>query len=145
MPGQPSDSLVAKRQRLEAALRPLEGQTRLAWLVEQSRQKPVLPATLKTDANRVEGCLAQLWLASEFRDGRCWFQADSDSQIVRAIASLLCEFYSGETPAVIIAHDPGFLRELGITQHLTPNRRNGVARVWDRIRAFAAAHATDKL
>ena len=97
----PPQSFAAKRRRLETALGPLEGQARLAWLVEQARQRPGLPVALKTEANRVEGCLAQLWLACEVRDGRCWFQSDSDSQIVRAIASLLCDFYSGEPPGDI--------------------------------------------
>ena len=59
--------------------------------------------------------------------------------IMKGIAVMLCEFYSGQTPEEIAAIDPSFLREVGITQHLTPNRRNGLARIWERIRAFAVA------
>jgi TatD DNase family protein len=59
---------------------------------------------------------------------------------VKGVAGLLCEFYSGHAPAEILACEPSFLREAGITQHLTPNRRNGLARVWERIRDFAQSH-----
>jgi cysteine desulfuration protein SufE len=60
--------------------------------------------------------------------------------VVKAIAGLLCDFYSGHAPAEILAHNPDFLAPLGITQHLTPNRRNALAKVWERIRQFAERH-----
>mgnify|MGYP003346280395 FL=1 len=114
-------------------------QERLQWLVEQARQRPGLPTELKTDAQRVPGCLANLWLVAETREGRCQFQCDSDSHIVRAVAGLLCEFYSGATPAEILAQPPDFLEQVGINQHLTANRRNVLSRVWGRVKAEAAS------
>ena len=123
-------SLVARRNSLE----------RLSWLVAQARRRPALPEELRTDAHRVPGCLAKVWLVSEFREGRCWFRADSDSMVVKGIAGLLCELYDGELSADILAHDPGFLTALGITQHATPNRRNALAKVWQAMRAFAEQH-----
>lgn len=99
----------------------------------------MMDAALRVDAHRVEGCLARLWLVAEYRDGRCWFRSESDSLIVKAVAGLICEFYSGRTPAEILAHPPEFLSRLGITQHLTQNRRAGLARVWEIIRAYAGA------
>lgn len=87
---------------------------------------------------RVPGCLANLWLVAETRDGRCFFQCDSDSQIVRAVAGLLCDFYSNAAAAEILALPPDFLEQAGINQHLTANRRNVLSRVWERIRGFAA-------
>ncbi len=114
---------------------------RLAWLVEQARRRPLLPAELRTAAHRVPGCLSRLWFVPEFRDGRCHFRAESDSLIVKAIAGLLCDFYSGHAPEEILAHDPGFLDAFGISQHVTPNRRNALARVWENIRAFARDRA----
>ncbi len=89
------------------------------------------------DANLIPGCLARLWFVPQFRDDRCFFACDSDSLVVKAIAGLLCEFYSGHAPAEILAHDPKFLAPLGITQHLTPNRRNALSKIWERIRQFA--------
>jgi cysteine desulfuration protein SufE len=134
-------TLAAKQQALREALSQPHGpQQRLAWLIEQARLRQPLDAAGRTDAHRVEGCLARLWLVAQFRDGRCHYQCDSDSLIVKAIAGLLCDFYSGHTPGEILAHAPAFLSQFGITQHLTPNRRNALSRVWETIRAFALAH-----
>jgi len=131
-------SLAAKRDALLTRLGAFRHpQERLQWLVEQARLRPSLPAELKTDAHRVPGCLANLWLVADTREGRCHFACDSDSHIVRAVAGLLCDFYSGAAPAEIIALPPDFLEQVGINQHLTANRRNVLSRVWERIRGFA--------
>lgn len=135
-------SLAEKQRELTAELAALKnGQDRLAHLVARAKRRPALAAELRVEANLVPGCLAKLWFVPQFRDGRCFFACTSDSLVVRAIAGLLCEFYSGTAPAEILAHDPAFLGPLGITQHLTPNRRNALSKVWERIRGFAAAHA----
>ena len=133
-----SASLAAKRDALLAELGGFRhSQERLQWLVEQARQRPALAAGLKTEAHRVPGCLASLWLVLELRGGHCHFQCDSDSQIVRAVAGLLCDLYSDAAPAEILAQPPDFLEQVGINQHLTANRRNVLSRVWERIRGFA--------
>ncbi len=136
-------SLAAKRDALLARLGGFRHpQERLQWLVEQARQRPGLAAESKTEAHRVPGCMANLWLVAEAREGRCHFRCDSDSQIVRAVAGLLCDFYSGQTPAEILAMEPGFLEQVGINQHLTANRRNVLSRVWERICACAQSAVT---
>lgn len=130
--------LVTRRDALLAQLGSFQHpQERLQWLVEQARQRPLLSAELKTDSHRVPGCLANLWLVVESREGRCHFCCDSDSHIVRAVAGLLCDFYSGATSAEILAVSPDFLDRVGVNQHLTANRRNVLSRVWERIRGFA--------
>lgn len=131
-------NLAEKQIQLTARLAAIKnGQDRLAFLVEQARRRPSLPLAMRTDAHLVPGCLAKLWLVAEFRDGRCFFACDSDSLIVKAIAGLLCEFYSDEPAEEIVSHNPDFLGPLGITQHLTPNRRNALSKVWKRIQSFA--------
>lgn len=133
-----STSLAARRDALLAQLGGFRhSQERLQWLVEQARQRPALAAEWKTEPHRVPGCLASLWLVAEVRGGRCHFQCDSDSQIVRAVAGLLCELYSDTAPGEILAQPPDFLEQVGINQHLTANRRNVLSRVWERIRSFA--------
>ena len=135
-------NLAEKQLQLTAELTALKnGQDRLAQLVERARKLPALAPAVRVDANRIPGCLAQLWFVPRFENGVCHFAADSDSLVVKAVAGLLCEFYSGHAPAEILAHSPEFLAPLGITQHLTPNRRNALAKVWERIRQFAAAQA----
>ena len=131
-------TLAEKRDALCAELRALrDAQERLNFLAARARQRPSVPESDKTEANRVEGCLAKLWIAPRFTDGRCFFAMDSDSLIVKAVAGLLCDFYSGHRPAEILSIDPSFLGPLGINQHLTPNRRNALAKVWEVIRGFA--------
>ncbi len=139
-PGTSPSSLTAKREALLAQLGAFQhSQARLQWLVEQARSRSSLLAEFKVEAHRVPGCLANLWLLADVRDGYCHFECDSDSHIVRAVAGLLCEFYSGAAPADILALSPDFLEEVGINQHLTANRRNVLSRVWERIRDFAQA------
>lgn len=135
-------TLAERQAQISATLKALPNvQQRLNHLVDEARRQPKLPPGDCTDAHRVPGCLARLWLVSEAREGRCWFRAESDSLIIKGTAGLLCDLYSGQTPAEILAHDPGFLAEFGIQQHLTPNRRNSLARVWSEIKSFAQAHA----
>jgi len=131
-------TLAKKRDALIAELSAIKnGQERFAQVVQRRRDEPPLDAAFKVDAFRVEGCLSKLWFVPSFREGRCYFQSDSDSAIVKGIAGLLCEFYSGHLPAEIVAVEPTFLSDVGISQHLTPNRRNGLARLWRQIQAFA--------
>jgi cysteine desulfuration protein SufE len=135
-------NLAEKQVEIISQLAALKnGQDRLAFLVERAKGRPPLAAEFRVDANLIPGCLARLWFVSKFRDGNCFFHCDSDSQVVKAIAGLLCEFYSGHAPAEILAHDPKFLAPLGITQHLTPNRRNALSKICERIRQFAEASA----
>ena len=135
-------NLAEKQVDLTAQLAALKnGQDRLALLVERAKKLPPLMPELRVEENLIPGCLAKLWFVPHFRNGRCFFACDSDSLVVKAIAGLLCQFYHGHAPVEILAHSPDFLAPLGITQHLTPNRRNALAKVWERIRQFAEAHA----
>jgi cysteine desulfuration protein SufE len=134
-------NLAEKQQHLTAGLAALKnGQDRLAFLVERAKKTPSLAPELRVDSYLIPGCLAKLWFMPEFHDGKCYFTCDSDSLVVKAIAGLLCEFYSDQSPEEILAHSPEFLAPLGITQHLTPNRRNALAKIWERIRQFAGAN-----
>src|SRR5258706_2953463 len=131
-------TLADKKQELLGKLaRIRDAQERFAYVVECGRRRAPLEESFKTDEFRVEGCLAKLWLVPSFHDGKCFFGTDSDSAIMKGIAVMLCDFYSGQMPEEITAMDPSFLREVGITQHLTPNRRNGLARILEKIRTFA--------
>ena len=138
-------TLADKKQALLAALSQFkDGQERFAYVIERGRRQAPLEESFKGDEFRVEGCLAKLWLVPEFREGKCYFRTDSDSAIMKGISALLCELYSGHHPEEIVKLDPTFLAEVGITQHLSANRRNGLARVWERIRRFAADCAKEQ-
>ena len=110
---------------------------RLEYLVDRAREMPPLDEADKIEANRIEGCMAQLWMTMGFADGVCRFRSDSDSMVVKSIAGLLCSIYDGATPQEVLEHPPEFLAEAGITSHLSANRRNALTQVWKKIRAFA--------
>ena len=113
---------------------PLE---RFAYVIDRAKDAPGLDAAYKIDTFLIKGCISQLWVFPKFKDGKCYFQADSDASITKGTATLLCELYSGETPEEVIRVEPDFLSEVGITQHLSPNRRNGLTGVREKIKAYA--------
>ncbi|MGJ8651893.1 MAG: SufE family protein [Opitutaceae bacterium] len=110
---------------------------RLGYIVECGKKAPGLPENLRIDSFKIEGCMSQLWVVPEFKDGLCYFRSESDSAIVKGIAELLCNFYSEQLPEEIVETDAEFLAEVGITQHLSPNRRNGLSRIVESIQRFA--------
>ena len=112
---------------------------RFTYIVDYGRDQEPFPEDLRDDTFRVEGCQSQLWLVPEFDNGICRFIADSDSSIVKGIASIICDYYSNETPETILAGDVKFLEEVGVDQHLSSNRRNGLGKVDERIKRFAAS------
>lgn len=114
---------------------------RLAWLVSEAQRRPALPEACRIPAHQIEGCLARLWVVCEYHDDRCHYRCDSDSLVVKAVASVLCELHTDAPAAEILSFDPSLLAPLGVTQHLTPNRRNALSRVVERIRAFASERA----
>lgn len=133
-----SQVLESKKQQLieDLSIFP-DPYERFTHVVELAREKPDLPDDLRVDAFRVEGCMSQLWLVPELKDGRCFFRADSDSSIVKGMAGILCDFYSDEAPEDVAAVEPDFLDEVGLLRQLTGNRRNGLSKVRERIRRFA--------
>jgi len=133
-----SPTIQQKREELIGQLSAINGfQDRFAWVVEQGKRREPLASELKIDRYKVDGCLSNLWFVPQFREGKCYFAVDADSLIVKSIAGLLCDLYSGFAPAEILSLDPTFLADVGITQHLSPNRRNSLSRVWEKIWKFA--------
>lgn len=139
-------SLEAKREKILHRLQLLPGtDEQLAYLISCGRKYPPLDDALRTDDRLLPGCVSRLWLAPEIVDGRCIFHMDADAQISKGIASIICEFYNNETPEDILGADAGFLAEAGVTQHLSPNRSNGLASLVAHIRKFAAEAAASSL
>ena len=100
-------NLAEKQKQITAQLGALKtGQDRLAFLVDKARSRPNFALDLRMEKNLIPGCLAKLWFVADFRAGHCFFNCDSDSLIVKAVAGFLCDFYSGHAPPEILAHDP---------------------------------------
>ncbi len=131
-------TLAEKQQLLIADYAIIDDeQERLAAVVDRARRSPPLPETERTEANRIRGCVSQAWIAAEMREGRCHFRSDADSPLVRGLLKLLCDFYSGATPADVAATEPALLEELGLARNLSPTRLNGLKAAVATIRAFA--------
>jgi len=117
---------------------------RYRYLIELGRALPPLPENLRTEANKVRGCASQVWLAtsSKLADGKpiMHFEADSDAHIVRGLVAILLAIYDGHSAEEILAIEPDpIFAKLGLKEHLTPQRSNGLASMVARVRADAAA------
>ena len=131
---------VERHRSLEGRLRSFsDPQARLAWVVERAAQAAAVPEGLRRPANEVKGCASRLWLQASLEEGRCRFRADSESAILKAFVSLLCELYDGLDPTEVRAHEPGFLRTTGLETQLTENRRRTLERVRQAMCEFAVS------
>jgi cysteine desulfuration protein SufE len=114
---------------------------RYRYLIDLGRKLPVFPESQKTEINKVRGCMSQVWVVPGHPSGdaaRFAFAADSDAHIVKGLIAVLGVLFSGQTPEAIAAIDPeAAFRELGLDQHLSPTRRNGVVAMVARIKAAA--------
>ncbi len=116
---------------------------RYRFLIDMGRDLPAFPAHEKTESNIVHGCQSQVWMIAEPKDdNHIEFLADSDSTIVKGLIAILRSVYSGYTPREIIQFDvEGLLRNLGLDQHLSMGRRNGLAGMVTRIKTLATQMA----
>ena len=131
-------SIEAQKQQLIDDLSIIEDpHERLGYIIDLGKTAEGLDESFKTENYRIEGCISNLWLVPTFENGLCYYQTDSDAMITKGFASLLCQLYSGHTPDDVLSVEPDFLSEVGVTQHLSPNRRNGLTQVGQRIQSFA--------
>lgn len=111
---------------------------RYQYLIDMGRRLPEMPPELKTEANRIKGCQSQVWFVAEQEGDRLAFRATSDAAIVSGLIALLLRIYSGRKAGDIVATPATFVSALGLEQHLSPTRSNGLASMLDAIQRFAA-------
>lgn len=113
---------------------------RIEYVIELGKGLAPLADADRIEANKVPGCAAQVWLATDAGEGRLWFAADSDSALSKGNIALLLKLYSGRTPAEILAFDAkAALERLGLPSALTRQRANGLNSMVGRIRDAAQA------
>lgn len=111
---------------------------RYRYLIDLGKALPPMDAALKTEETLVKGCTSQVWMVCEIKEGRLRFIADSDAHIVRGLIALVLAAYQDKTPEEIKAVDiEQTFKEIGLDQHLSPNRRNGFFAMVERVRALA--------
>ena len=108
------------------------------YLIELGKSLEPFPEEKKTEDRLIKGCQSRVWLDSKLRDGRLYFQADSDAIITRGIIALLIGVYSGRTLEEIAGDDFGFVEEIGLKDNLSPTRANGLVSMIDTIKSMAA-------
>ena len=112
---------------------------RYQLLIDLGGEQESLPEEYKTDNNLIEGCQSRVWLQADFVDGKVFFRAESDALIVKGIVSLLVKVYSGRTPNEILENEPYFVEAIGLKEHLSPTRSNGLLAMIKQMKLYALA------
>lgn len=110
------------------------------YLIELGKDCPVIDEKDKTESNLIKGCQSRVWLSCEHRDGRLFFAADSDAVITKGIIALLIRTFNGQTPKDILDADLHFIDVIGLKEHLSPSRSNGLVSMIKQIKAYALAY-----
>ena len=113
---------------------------RYQLLIDLGNDQQPLPQQEKTESNLIDGCQSRVWLGCDERDGILYFRAESDALIVKGIISLLIKVLSGHTPAEILEADLYFIHDIGLTEHLSPTRSNGLLSMLKQMRLYALAY-----
>lgn len=112
---------------------------RYQLLIDLGSEQEPLPEEYKSDNNLIEGCQSRVWLQADFIDGKVYFRAESDALIVKGIVSLLISVYSGHTPDEILSSEPYFVEAIGLKEHLSPTRSNGLVAMIKQMKLYALA------
>lgn len=116
---------------------------RYKYLIEMGRKMDPLEDEYKSEDNLVRGCQSQVWLISEQdEEGNVTYKADSDAAIVKGLAALLVRLYSGHKPDEILQTKPEFIEKIGMKEHLSPTRSNGLAAMVEQMKIYAMAYKT---
>lgn len=110
-----------------------------ALLIDLGNSLPPLDERYKTESNLIEGCQSRVWLQADYVDGKIVLQGESDAVIVKGIVSLLIQILSGHTPQEIIDADLYFIERVGLKEHLSPTRSNGLVAMVKQMRLYAVA------
>jgi cysteine desulfuration protein SufE len=117
-----------------------EWMERYNYLIELGKSLPMIDQKYRNDEYLIRGCQSRVWLNAELDDGRVYFTADSDAIITKGIAALLVHVFSGHTPDEILEADLGFIDDIGLREHLSPTRSNGMASMISQMRYYAMAY-----
>jgi len=110
-----------------------------ALLIEIGNELQPLDVQYKTNNNLIEGCQSRVWLQADFVDGKVIFQGESDAVIVKGLVSLLIKVLSNHTPEEILSSDLYFIDKIGLKEHLSPTRSNGLVSMLKQMKLYALA------
>lgn len=115
---------------------------RYKYIIKLGRDLEPLDDQYKVEENLVRGCQAQVWLHTRLEDNKVVFEADSDAAITKGLVALMIRFYSHQEPDTIINTRPEFIKKIGMEEHLSPTRSNGLASMVKQMKIYAMAYRT---
>lgn len=112
---------------------------RYEYIIELGKSLPLIDEQFKTDDNIIKGCQSKVWVHATHQDGNINFTADSDAILTKGIIAILIRVFSNQTPEAILAADTGFIDQIGLKEHLSPTRANGLVSMVKQIKMYALA------
>ncbi len=116
-----------------------EWMDKYAYLIELGNDLEPFDDKYRLDENLLDGCQSKVWLHAWMEDGKVYYMGDSDAIIVKGIVALMIRALSGQSPAEILENEPTFIDEIGLKEHLSPTRSNGLVAMIKQMRLFALA------
>lgn len=113
---------------------------RYKYIIKHGDKLEALPEEDRVESNLVKGCQSQVWLTADLNEDKVIFTADSDAAITKGLVSLVVRLYSGQSPEDIISVNPDFISKIGMEQHLSPTRANGLASMVKQMKIYAMAY-----
>ena len=115
---------------------------RYEYMIDLGKTLPLIAAEFKTDDNIIKGCQSKVWVHAELKDNELEFTADSDAIITKGIIAILIRVFSNQHPKDILASDTSFIDQIGLKEHLSPTRANGLVSMIKQIKMYAIAFQT---
>lgn len=115
---------------------------RYQYMIDLGKDLPLIEAQYKTDSNLIKGCQSKVWVHAELKDDKIHFTADSDAIITKGIIAILIRVFSDQKPKDIIEADTGFIEKIGLKEHLSPTRANGLVSMIKQLKMYAIAYQT---
>lgn len=115
---------------------------RYEYMIDLGKTLPLIAAEFKTDDNIIKGCQSKVWVHAELKDSQLEFTADSDAIITKGIIAILIRVFSNQHPKDILASDTSFIDHIGLKEHLSPTRANGLVSMIKQIKMYAIAFQT---
>lgn len=112
---------------------------RYEYIIELGKSLPLIDEQFKTDENIIKGCQSKVWVHATHQDGHISFTADSDAILTKGIIAILIRVFSNQTPEAILTADTGFIDQIGLKEHLSPTRANGLVSMVKQIKMYALA------
>lgn len=112
---------------------------RYEYIIDLGKSLPLIDAQYKTDDNLIQGCQSKVWVHAELKDDKIVYTADSDAILTKGIIAILIRSFSNQSPAAILEANTNFIDEIGLKEHLSPTRANGLVSMVKKIKMYALA------